>query len=44
MKELRLDITAGTWVEALRLEVLDETTHEPAHVHLWEIVIVEDAE
>ncbi|MHB1382741.1 MAG: hypothetical protein ACYCYC_00220 [Bellilinea sp.] len=37
MKELRVDFAAGAWVEALRLEVLDETTQEPAHVHLWEI-------
>lgn len=44
MKELRLDFGGGTSVEALRLEVLDETTQEPAHVHLWEILIVEAAE
>lgn len=40
MKELRLDFAGGAWVEVLRLEVLDETTQEPAHVHLWEIQLI----
>lgn len=41
MKELGLDFGEDTLVEVLRLEVLDETAGEPAHVHLWELILID---
>ena len=44
MKEAQVDFDGAYWVSSLRLEVLDERAGEPAHVHLWEIQLVESQE
>ncbi|HAL15938.1 MAG TPA: hypothetical protein DCP32_04050 [Anaerolineaceae bacterium] len=44
MKEAQVDFDGAYLVSSLRLEVLDEEAGEPAHVHLWEIQLVEPLE
>ena len=44
MKETLVDFNGTHLVSSLRLEVLDEEAGEPAHVHLWEIQLVEPLE
>ena len=44
MKEVKVDFDGAHLVSSLRLEVLDEGAGEPAHVHLWEIQLVESQE
>ncbi|MHB8856305.1 MAG: hypothetical protein ACYC6K_06775 [Bellilinea sp.] len=44
MKEAQVDFDGAHLVSSLRLEVLDEEAGEPAHVHLWEIQLVESLE
>lgn len=44
MKEARVDFDGAHLVSSLRLEVLDEEAGEPAHVHLWEIQLLESQE
>ncbi|MHB1447751.1 MAG: hypothetical protein ACYCX1_01235 [Bellilinea sp.] len=44
MNEAQVDFDGAYWVSSLRLEVLDEEAGEPAHVHLWEIQLVEPLE
>jgi hypothetical protein len=40
MKEVQVNFDGAQMVASLRLEVLDESAGEPAHVHLWEIQLV----
>ncbi len=44
MKEAQVDFNGAQLVSSLRLEVLDEGAGEPAHVHLWEIQLLEPLE
>ena len=39
MKQARIEFDGTLQVESLRLEVLDASTGDPGHVHLWEITL-----
>jgi hypothetical protein len=41
MKQARIEFDGRLPVETLRLEVMDESAGDPAHVHLWEISLIE---
>ena len=41
MKQTRIEFEGSLQVEKLRLEVLDDSVGDPAHVHLWEITLHE---
>lgn len=41
MKDVGITLDEDIQVEVLRLEVMDESAQEPAHVHLWEIRLIE---